>query len=213
MARRGEAPRRATTLRGPTEGGAARRSWATGRRFPGPASPSVVTSAGGAPPGSGHLASPLLRDICGCRARAPGGKSIRREGPEPRPSSLRAALPCLPPWGWRRPDAPCARLASGKLCPSKSSTRLTARKGAWSAARYPGSQSPARDCGGTPAPGARRAPPCASGRQDALRRPLGEPGFVGKPNFALHLHLRLCFGDLAATDLVWQKLHQEVRKV
>ena len=62
------------------------------------------------------------------------------------------------------------------------------------------------------APGARRATPCASGRQDALRRPLGEPGFVGEPNFTLHLHLRLRLGDLAATDLVWQKLHQEVRK-
>ena len=53
---------------------------------------------------------------------------------------------------------------------------------------------------------------CAGLYQDALRGPLGEQGFVGEPNFALHLHLRLRLGDLAATDLVWQELHQEVRK-
>lgn len=196
----------------PAGGGGAPRSWVPGRTARGPRSPLVVTSAGGAAPGPGHLESPLRREIGGCPARASRGKGVRREGPGLRPSSPRPALPCPPPWRRPRSDAPCARPAGRKLCLATSPARLTAPRGSRSAARPPGPRSPARDCGARQAPGARRAPPCASGRQDALRRPLGEPGFVGEPNFTLHLHLRLRLGDLAATDLVWQKLHQEVRK-
>lgn len=185
----------------------------TGGRRPGPAPHWSSPRRGGAAPGPGHLESPLRREIGGWRARAPRGKGVRRKGPGPRPSSLRPALPCPPPWRRPRSDAPCARPARRKLCPAKSPARLTAQRGAWYRPRAPpGPRKPARDCRGPPASGARRAPPCASGRQNALRGPLGEPGFVGEPNFTLHFHLRLCLGDLAATDLVRQKLHQEVRK-
>lgn len=45
-------------------------------------------------PSSGHLASPLRREIRGCRARALGGKGIQREGLGPRSTSLRRALLC-----------------------------------------------------------------------------------------------------------------------
>lgn len=199
-----------TASRSPTGGGGARRSRAHGRTARGPRSPLAASSAGGAAWLSGHLASPLRREIGGCRAQAPGGKGVRRIGPGPRPSSLRPALLCPP--ARRRSDARCARRASHKLCPAKSPARLTARRGAWLAARPQGPRSPPRHCGGPQASGARRAPQCASGRQDALRRPLGKPRFVGEPNFAFHLHLRIRLGDLAATDPVWKKLHQEVRK-
>lgn len=148
--------------------------------------------------------------------RLPGADAGRERHPEGRPGAAVEfpeacpVLPAAPPRAML--GCPCSVFASRKLCPEKSSTLLTARRGAWWAARPQGPRSPARDCGGPQAPGARRDPPCASGRQDALRGPLGEPGFVGEPNFALHLHLRLRLGDLAATDLVWQELHQEVRK-
>lgn len=69
-----------------------------------------------------------------------------------------------------------------------------------------------RGIAGTPGTSACHAPPRALRRQDALRGPLGQQGFVGEPNFALHLHLRLRPGDFAATDLIWQELHQEVRE-
>lgn len=71
-------------------------------------------------PGLGHLASPLLREIGGCRALASEGKGIGREGPGPRLSSLWPALPCPPPRHRRRSDALCSGHSDQKLCPEKS---------------------------------------------------------------------------------------------
>lgn len=171
----------------------------------------AATSAGGAAgaPGTWRRPSAGISEAAGH-----GRPEVKASGGRPGVSvELGEASPVLPAAPARAAlGCACSGFASRKLCSEKSPTFLIAPRGAWWAARPRGPRSPARDCGGPQAPGARRAPPCARGRQDALRGPLGEQGFVGEPNFALHLHLRLRLGDLAATDLVWQELHQEVRK-
>ena len=66
-------------------------------------------------PRSGHLASPLRREIGGCRARTPGGKGIRREGSGPLSSSQRPALFCQPPRRGRCSDAPATASPAGNF--------------------------------------------------------------------------------------------------
>lgn len=134
---------------------------ALGRTAPGPRSRLAATSAGGAAPGLGHLASPLRREIGGCRALEPGGKDSGREGPGLRLSSLRPALPCPPLRRRRRSDVPCSGRGIQKLCPEKSPLA------------QPLQEAPGRSCDprGTGAlrviagtPGAER-PPCPAARE------------------------------------------------
>lgn len=175
---------------------------------PGPASsPLAATSARRGCPGIGAPGVAPPGEIGGCPARALGGKDSGGKAWGPRAISSRPALSSRrrSSRDVRMPLAPTA--PAGKLCPAKSSARLTAPPLVWSAVRPPGPRNAARDCRATPHPAS-----AGPRRQDALRRPLSQPGSVGEPNFALHLHLRLCVGDLAATDPVRQELHQEVRK-
>lgn len=143
-----------------------------------------------------HLPSPLHGQIGGCGTPAPRSRSTR--GQAWGSADLHAARPVLLllPLPRLRPRETLPRQV---LCPPGHAVivHLTAPRAPHSA----------RDC--RPAPHSASAAP---GRQDALRRPLRQQGFVGESNFALHLYLRLRLGDLASADPVQQELHQEVRK-
>lgn len=128
-----------------------------------------------------HLPSPLHGQIGGCGTPAPRDSSTRGQA-WGSADLLVSGLVLSPPRPQLRPRETLPREV---LCPPGHTVTVHLTP--------PGAPHSARDCHAAPH-GASAAP----GRQDALRRPLGQPGFVGEPNFALHFHLRLRLGDLAA---------------